>query len=381
MMKPFVNFIPTKLHFGPGQLDVLGAIPLPGKKALIVITSGKSMRNSGTLARVEKLLAHNNAACVVYDKVQANPTKSQVMDGAAFAKQEKCDFVLGLGGGSPIDASKAIAVMAANPGDYWDYVAGGSGKAQPVPNPPLPIIAVTTTAGTGTEVDPWTVITNGNEKIGFGYEATFPKIAIVDPELMLTVPPQLTAFQGFDAFFHAVECYLANCATPLSELYSLKSIKLICKSLPDAVRNGKNLAARTDVALANTLSGMAESTSCNTSEHSLAHAIGGCYPNVPHGAALIMISKAWFKFYARRVAEQFAVLAETAGQTNFLDTLDKLQRDCGVDQLKMSDYGIKRDDLPAVNENAWETMGGLFELDRIKLSKAESLSILEESYR
>ncbi|MBS1369388.1 MAG: iron-containing alcohol dehydrogenase [Lentisphaeria bacterium] len=380
-MKPFVNYIPTRLYFGAGQLGMLGTLPMPGKRALIVITSGKSMRSSGTLDRVVKLLEHNQVSSVVYDKVRANPTREQVMEGAALAKREKCDFVIGLGGGSPIDASKAIAVMAANPGDYWDYISGGSGKALPIPNPVLPIIAITTTAGTGTEADPWTVVTNGNEKIGFGCEQTFPKFSIVDPELMLTVPPQLTAFQGFDAFFHAAECYLANCATPISDLYCLKSIELICKSLPNAVRDGEDLAARTDVALANTLSGMAESTSCCTSEHSLAHAIGGFHPDVPHGAALIMISKAWFKFYALRAPKQFAALAKAAGQSNFLGALDKLQRDCGVDELKMSDYGISREELPAINRNAWETMGGLFELDRVKMTKAESLGILEDSYR
>lgn len=380
-MKPFVNFIPTKLYFGAGQLGMLGTLPMPGKRALVVITCGKSMRNSGTLDRVIKLLEHNHVSAVVYDKVQANPTREQVMEGAALAKREQCDFVIGLGGGSPIDASKAIAVMTTNPGDYWDYVSGGTGKALPIPNPALPIVAITTTAGTGTEADPWTVVTNGNEKIGFGCEMTFPKISIVDPELMQTVPPQLTAFQGFDAFFHAAECFLANCATPLSDLYCLKSVELICKSLPRAVRDGEDLAARTDVALANTLSGMAEATSCCTSEHSLAHAIGGFHPNIPHGAALIMISKAWFKFYALRAPKQFAALAKAAGQSDFLGALDKLQRDCGVDNLKMSDYGITREELPAINENAWETMGGLFDLDRVKMTHEESLAILEESYR
>lgn len=380
-MKPFVNFIPTRLYFGAGELNRLGSIPLPGRKALIVITSGKSMRSSGTLARVEELLAGNHTACAVYDRVQANPTREQVMEGAAFARREACDFVIGLGGGSPIDAAKAIAVMTANPGDYWDYISGGSGKAQPVPNPPLPIIAVTTTAGTGTEADPWAVVTNGEEKIGFGSEATFPKIAIVDPQLMLTIPPQLTAFQGFDAFFHAAECYLANCSTPVSELYCLKSIELLCRSLPAAVRDGGNLEARSDVALANTLSGMAEATSCCTSEHSLAHAIGGVHPNVPHGAALIMISMAWFRFFAPRLPQAFAALAQATGQSDFLAALDNLQRDCGVNNLKMSDYGIRREELAAINENAWETMGGLFDLDRIRMSRAESLVILEESYR
>ncbi len=380
-MKPFVNHIPTRLYFGAGQLGMLGTLPMPGKRALVVITSGKSMRSTGTLDRVIKLLAHNHVSAAVYDKVQPNPTREQVMAGAEFAKREQCDFVIGLGDGSPIDAAKAIAIMAANPGDYWDYVSGGTGRAQPIPNPALPIIAITTTAGTGTEIDPWSVITNGNEKIGFGCDMTFPKISIVDPELMLTLPPQLTAFQGFDAFFHAAECFLANCATPISNLYCLKSVELLCKSLPRAVRDGEDLAARTDVALANTLSGMAESTSSCTSEHSLAHAIGGFHPNIPHGAALIMISKAWFKFYALRAPKQFAALAKAAGQSDFLGALDKLQRDCGVDELKMSDYGMTRDELPAINDNAWETMGGLFEFDRVKMDREESLSILEDSFR
>ena len=380
-MKPFVNHIPTRLYFGAGQLGMLGTLPMPGKRALVVITSGKSMRSTGTLDRVIKLLAHNHVSAAVYDKVQPNPTREQVMAGAEFAKREQCDFVIGLGGGSPIDAAKAIAIMAANPGDYWDYVSGGTGRAQPIPNPALPIIAITTTAGTGTEIDPWSVITNGNEKIGFGCDMTFPKISIVDPDLMLTLPPQLTAFQGFDAFFHAAECFLANCATPISNLYCLKSVELLCKSLPRAVRDGEDLAARTDVALANTLSGMAESTSSCTSEHSLAHAIGGFHPNIPHGAALIMISKAWFKFYALRAPKQFAALAKAAGQSDFLGALDKLQRDCGVDELKMSDYGMTRDELPAINDNAWETMGGLFEFDRVKMDREESLSILEDSFR
>ena len=380
-MKPFVNHIPTRLYFGAGQLGMLGTLPMPGKRALVVITSGKSMRSTGTLDRVIKLLAHNHVSAAVYDNVQPNPTREQVMAGAEFAKREQCDFVIGLGGGSPIDAAKAIAIMAANPGDYWDYVSDGTGRAQPIPNPALPIIAITTTAGTGTEIDPWSVITNGNEKIGFGCDMTFPKISIVDPELMLTLPPQLTAFQGFDAFFHAAECFLANCATPISNLYCLKSVELLCKSLPRAVRDGEDLAARTDVALANTLSGMAESTSSCTSEHSLAHAIGGFHPNIPHGAALIMISKAWFKFYALRAPKQFAALAKAAGQSDFLGALDKLQRDCGVDELKMSDYGMTRDELPAINDNAWETMGGLFEFDRVKMDREESLSILEDSFR
>ena len=348
-MKSFVNFIPTKLYFGAGELERLATVPLPGRKALIVITSGKSMRASGTLDRVIELLKRNRVEAAVYAGVEANPTREQV--------------------------------MAVNPGDYWDYIAGGSGKGQAMLQPPLPIIAVTTTAGTGTEVDPWTVVTGGDEKIGFGCEGTFPRIAIVDPELMLTVPPRLTAFQGFDALFHAAECYLANCATPVSDLYCLKSVELVFRSLPAAVRDGGDLAARTDVALANTLSGMAESTSCCISEHSLAHAISGCHPAVPHGAALIMVSDAWFRCFAKRAPGRFAALAGAAGTPDFVAALDRLRRECGVAELKMSDFGITRQELPAINDNAWRTMGALFELDPVKLTGAESLAILTESWR
>ena len=380
-MNKFANFIPTKLYFGAGELEKLGSIALPGKKALIVITSGKSIRANGTLDRVQDLLAKNNCESVVYDKIQANPTKDQVMAGATMAKAEKCDFVIGLGGGSPIDSAKAIASMATNPGDLWDYIASGSGKGKTMQEKPLPIIAVTTTAGTGTEVDPWSVVTHNEEKIGFGSENTFPVVAIVDPELMLTIPPDLTAYQGFDAFFHAVECYLANIATPVSELYCLKSIELLTKSLPTAVNDGKNLAARSDVALANTLSGMAESTSCNTSEHSLAHAIGGVFPNIPHGAALLMVSRSWFKHYAPLLPERFAAMAKAAGKADFCEVLEDLRKACHVDGLAMSSFGIKREDLKKINDNAWDTMGFLFVLDRIQLTREESLQILEESYR
>ena len=134
----------------------------------------------------------NNVETLVYDKILPNPIKEHVMEAAAICREEKCDFVVGLGGGSSIDSAKSIAVMACNDGDYWDYVSGGSGKGRPVTKA-LPIIAIPTTAGTGTEMDPWTVITHetAQEKIGFGCQLTFPTLSIVDPELMVSIPPHL----------------------------------------------------------------------------------------------------------------------------------------------------------------------------------------------
>jgi alcohol dehydrogenase len=390
----FNYHIPTKILFGPGKLDDIAKEQLPGKKALIVISGGTSMKANGYLERVEKLLAQANIQSVVFDKILPNPIRQHVMEGAEIARKEQCDFVVGLGGGSSIDSAKSIAVMAKNPGDYWDYISGGTGKGNLVEGGVLPVVAITTTAGTGTEADPWTVITHEerNEKIGFGTPETFPVLSVVDPELMLTVPPQLTAYQGFDAFFHAAEGVIANIATPVSDIYALKSIELLNLWLPTAVADGKNIEARTNVALANTLSGFVESTSSCTSEHSLEHALSAYYPELPHGAGLIMLSQAYFSFFADKAPERLILMAQAMGKKTegvepakqpylFVEALAELQEKCGVADLKMSDYGITKEDIPKLAQNAFDTMGFLFTLDPYKMSMDDAVSILTNAYK
>lgn len=177
-----------------------------------------------------KLCSRRAPETVVFDQVMANPLKSTVMAGGAFAREQGCDFIVALGGGSVIDASKAIAIVATNDGDIWDYVYGGTGGCQRIGTNPLPVLAITTTAGTGSEVDAFSVITNEetNEKIGLGGDARlFPQTAIVDPELMTSVPPMFTAYQGFDALFHSVEAYIAKSASLMSDMYALTAIENI----------------------------------------------------------------------------------------------------------------------------------------------------------
>ena len=256
------------------------------------------------------------------------------------------------------------------------------------------IVAIATTAGTGTEADPWTVITkeDTNEKIGFGCAETFPVLSVVDPEMMLTIPAHLTAYQGFDALFHATEGYIANVATPLSDAYALKSIELLAKYLPAAVKDGSDLEARTQVALASTLSGMVESTSCCTSEHGMEHALSAFYPKLPHGAGLIMLSEAYYSFFADKAPERFTAMAKAMGVVTghlpeaerpmaFVKALVELQKACGVDGLKMSDYGITKEDMAKCAGNARHTMGGLFELDPYALSLDETTQIMMNAYK
>lgn len=386
----FNYFIPTRVLFGPGTLKELHAQALPGKKAMIVTTAGKSVKKYGYLETVQKELEAAGIEHILFDKILPNPIKEHVMEGAAICKENGVDFVVGLGGGSSIDSAKSIAVMAANEGDYWDYVNGGSGKGLPVPNDPLPVVAITTTAGTGTEADPWTVITKTetNEKIGFGYDKTYPVLAIVDPELMVTVPKHLTAYQGFDALFHSTEGYLNNTSYVMSDMYALKAIELIGKSLAKAVEDGSDIEARTDVALANTLAGMVESTSGCTSEHSLAHAISAYHPNFEHGAALISVSVAYYTYFAETGAcdERMIDMAKALGKKDakcpmdFVEALKELKVACGVDQISMSSYGMKREELAKYAANARDTMGGLYAVDPAPLSDEAALKILEDSY-
>lgn len=385
----FRYFIPTSILFGRGQLNHLWEHALPGKKALVVISAGTSMRRHGYLERLTGQLDKAGVGYVVFDKILPNPIKQHVMEGAALARAEQCDFVIGLGGGSSIDSAKSIAVMATNNGDYWDYVSGGTGKGRPVPCDPLPVVAITTTAGTGTEADPWTVITNGEEKIGFGYDKTYPVLSVVDPELMLSVPPHLTAYQGFDALFHSTEGYLNKTASPLSDIYALKAIELIGQSLAAAVDNGADIDARENVALANTLSGMVESVSGCTSEHSLEHALSACHPSLPHGAGLIAISREYYTFFAhsgscdQRMVDMARALgkADAACPMDFVTALVELQRACGVEDLALSAYGVEKERAAVYAQIARDTMGGLFEVDPAPLSNEEAAGIYERSYR
>lgn len=389
-MKELTYYLPTRIFFGCGAINKLKEVKLPGKKALLVISSGTSMRKFGYLDKLTKILDEINVEYVIYDKVIANPIIDHVMEGAKIAKDNNCEMVIALGGGSTIDCAKAMAVMTNNPGDYWDYINGGTGKGMAIPNPALPIIAITTTAGTGTEADPWTVVTKNEEKIGFGYDGTFPTISVVDPELMTSVPKNMTAYQGFDALFHSAEGYIASCANPVSEALSIKAIELIGKWLPVAIKEPDNIEARGNVAYANSIAGMVETFSCCTSEHSMAHAISGVYPNVPHGAALISICISYFSFFVDGCPEKLGDMARALGADisgmskkeaaeAFVKKLQELKEACGVGTIGLKEFGVDPNKAEYIAQNSIDTMGGLYALDCKIVTLADATDIIAKS--
>lgn len=388
----FNFYVPTRVMFGNGQLNNLNTQVMPGKKALVVISNGKSTKENGYLARLQEQLSLANTEYVIFDEIEPNPLKSTVMCGAAVARDNKCDFIAALGGGSVMDAAKAIAAMATNFGDLWDYISGGTGKEKPLENTPLPIVAITTTAGTGSEVDQWGVISNNdtNEKIGFGgYDSLFPVLAVVDPELMATVPPKFTAYQGFDALFHSTEVYISKFANLMSDMTALTAIEAVSNNLAAAVNNGNDMSAREKVAFGNTISGYSMVAGACTSEHSIEHAMSAYHHDLPHGAGLIMISKAYYSFFINKHVcnDRFVKMAQVMGikgasnPVDFIAALVKLQKDCGVYDLKMSDCGITPDEFEKIAKNAMETMGGLFASDPYQLTIDDCVEILKESYK
>lgn len=389
---------PTNFIFGSGRLNELGAeisakrtSGVLGNKALLLISSGKSVKKYGTLDRVQEQLKKINVEYVVCDNIHENPSKEAVMEAAAIAKENDCDFIVALGGGAVLDSAVAVAAMATNPGDLWDYVNGGTGKGQPLVNSALPIVTIATSSGTGSEINCWGVISNHqtNEKIGFGDPSIVPVLSIVDPELMKTVPPKYTAYQGFDALFHNTEVMISNGVNIFSEVIALSAIENIAKYLPRVVANGNDIEAREAVAYGSTIAGITMQLTSTTAQHSMEHAMSAYHHNLPHGAGLIMISKAFAEFFIEKHAcdEQFIKMAKAMGipdadkPEDFITALVQLQKDCGVDDLKMSDYGITDKEFMTLAVNARETMGGLFLANPCDISDEECAGIFEKSYR
>ena len=387
-MYNFNFYNPVKVLFGPGKLNELHSEALPGKKALIVTTNGTSVRKYGYLDRVQKELEQAGVEYAVFAEIRPNPTDINVMDGAKAVKDNGCDFVIALGGGSVMDCSKCIALMAANEGDIWDYSLSANGGKKNAPNPAIPIICITTSAGTASEVDIASVITNDKtqEKTGIFFPSMFPTLSIVDSDLMMSVPPKFTAYQGMDAFFHASETVVNKNVHPMGEMFALKTIELVAKYLPRAVKDGNDKEAREMMAYANTFAGYY--MMC-TSAHTMEHVMGSFHDDLVHGAGLIEIAHAYYDFFAERKAaeEPMKKMARAMGVENpasgkdFIAALDKLIADVGCADLKMSEDGITKEELKKYPAKVHEVLGGDITADPLPLSDDDYLAIFEAAWK
>lgn len=384
------TYTPTRVLFGPGRLQELATVKLPGKKALICVTEDGLMEKLGIQERVIKLLKENGTSAVVFEQVKPNPTKDGVMEAAKLAKEEECDFFIGLGGGSSIDTAKAAAIVFDNPGDLWEYASTGTGGKKAVSGA-APIITISTTSGTGTETDPYCVITNEdtNEKLDFALDAIFPVLSIIDPELMVTLPHSLTLFQGFDALFHVSECFISNeHENRLLDVYSQEAVQVISRWLPEVSDDGNNLEARTWMAYAaDILGGYTQALVNTTSHHIIAQTIGGLFPKVTHGLSLLFIAEAYYS----KVKELRPDLLDELGSfmgieaepgdpgAGFINGLSLLMDKTGMRNLAMSEYGITPECFQKIADITVDNTG--IEWEKYTITKEDIIEILKKSYR
>ncbi|HAS6242505.1 TPA: L-threonine dehydrogenase [Vibrio vulnificus] len=351
-------FIPTVNLMGAGCLkDAADSIKAQGFTKGLIVTD-KILNQIGVVKQVQDLLSERHIEAVVFDGTQPNPTIGNVNAGLALLKQNECDFVISLGGGSPHDCAKGIALVAANGGEIADY-EGVDKSAKPM----LPLIAINTTAGTASEMTRFCIITDEERHIKMAIvdKHTTPLISVNDPELMLAKPASLTAATGMDALTHAVEAYVSIAATPITDAVAIKAIELIQAHLRTAVAHGDDIEAREQMAYAQFMAGMAFNNASLGYVHAMAHQLGGFY-DLPHGVCNAILLPHVQRYNAqvcperlRDVAKAMGVNVEgmsaEQGAEAAINAIVALAKDVGI-PAGIRELGAKSEDIPTLADNA-----------------------------
>ncbi|EJC6734722.1 L-threonine dehydrogenase [Vibrio vulnificus] len=351
-------FIPTVNLMGAGCLkDAADSIKAQGFTKGLIVTD-KILNQIGVVKQVQNLLSERGVSAVVFDGTQPNPTISNVNAGLELLKQNDCDFVISLGGGSPHDCAKGIALVASNGGAIADY-EGVDKSAKPM----LPLIAINTTAGTASEMTRFCIITDEARHIKMAIvdKHTTPLISVNDPELMLAKPASLTAATGMDALTHAVEAYVSIAATPITDAVAIKAIELIQAHLRTAVAHGEDIEAREQMAYAQFMAGMAFNNASLGYVHAMAHQLGGFY-DLPHGVCNAILLPHVQRYNAqvcperlRDVAKAMGVNVEgmsaEQGADAAIEAIVQLAKDVGI-PTGIRELGAKLEDIPTLADNA-----------------------------
>lgn len=341
--------LPVNLLFGRGRINEVGIeVAKYGKKALIV-TGRSSTKKSGLLDKTKNLLEEAKVEYEIFDKVEQNPLTTTVYEGVDVIKETGCDVILGLGGGSIMDAAKSIAFAAKNSGDISEYIFGIKQG-----NNALPIVLVPTTCGTGSEGNCFSVLTNPEtkDKKSLRTNVIIAKASIIDPELMTTMPKSILASVGFDALAHNMEAYVSKIGQPLTDMQSLYGIKLIAENLIKVYKDSNDLDAWEKVSLASTLGGMVIGVAGVTAPHGMEHPASGLC-DIVHGKGLaaltpIIVEKSW-----ESDIEKYSDISKILGGTGAKDCADSIRRFLEEINLKVTlgELGIGEKDVDWMAEN------------------------------
>ncbi len=374
-----------EITFGVGAVQQLGQILKNYEVQKILLVVDQGLARKGLLVKITEALAQAEIKFLVFDEVEPEPRVETADRCGSLAKEEKVDFVLGVGGGSAMDTAKAAAILATNEGRTKDYQ--GLNK---VPRPGLRKGMIPTTAGTGSEVTFTAVFINEEEKKKAGINSShlFPEMALLDPELTLSLPPAVTAYTGMDALAHAIESFTSLQANSISEMFSLEAVRKIMKNLCVAVENGQDINARSEMLMGSLLAGLGLANAGVTAVHSLSYPLGGSF-RVPHGVGNGLLLPAVMEYNAAACPERFARLAEampieTKGLSvsevalKTVAAVKKLAQDIEVPQ-RLSDLGIPKSALSWMAEEALKVVRPLENNPR-PMAKEDALRIYEAVY-
>ena len=357
LLNSFSFELPTRIEYCVGATRSLPEIIANENYSNLLVITDEGVVESGLLKRVTDALDGHRLKWEVFDRVEPNPKDYNVHEGTEIARRLGADCLLAIGGGSPIDCAKAMAVVARQGGAVRDY----EGPYNMGPDV-LPLIAIPTTAGTGSEVTFSSVITDSDEKFKFSIRDTkiAPRVALIDPEMTLTMPPGLTASTGMDALTHAIEAFTAKAAEPLADAAALYAIELIAAHLRNAVNDGHNLEARAGMLLGSVLAGIAFSHSDVAAVHCVAEALGGKY-DAPHGVCNAVVLPAVMEYNMQHCKERYARIAQAMGLT--FENVDDGAREAvsAVQQLasdvrlpEFSSLGVQAEDLEELATNSFK---------------------------
>ncbi|VVE38679.1 alcohol dehydrogenase [Pandoraea morbifera] len=372
-------FIPAVNMMGVGSLDeaIAALRQYQFRRALIVTDAG--LAKAGVADKVAGMLAREDIQSVVFDGAKPNPTVGNVEAGLAMLRERQCDFVISLGGGSPHDCAKGIALCATNGGHIADYEGVDQSK-----KPQLPLVAINTTAGTASEMTRFCIITDEKRhvKMAIVDRNVTPLLSVNDPALMVAMPQGLTAATGMDALTHATEAYVSTAATPITDACALKAVTLISQNLRRAVSHGDDMAARENMAYAQFLAGMAFNNASLGYVHAMAHQLGGFY-DLPHGVcnAVLLphveefnasVSAARLRDIAQAMGEKVDGLSAEEGAKVAIAAIRRLSKDIGI-PAGLEALGAKTSDIPTLAANAMQDACGLTNPRRAEQAEIEEI--------
>lgn len=373
----FKYFLPVNIEFGSGKVEKAGKLTKPyGKKALIV-TGHSSAKKSGLYDKVKDSLKAEGIDSVLFDKVAQNPLTTTAAEGAAFAKENGCDVVVAIGGGSIMDCAKAIAFLAVNDGDVSDYIFGKKAS-----DTALPIILIPTTCGTGSEGNGFAVLTNpdNGDKKSLRCNAIIAKVSIVDPECMMTMPKHVLASVGFDALCHNMEAYTSKIAQPFTDALSLYAVDLIAHNLVDVYKGTGSKESWEKITLASTIGGMVINTAGVTLAHGMEHPASGL-KDIVHGKGLAALTPTIIEASYQGAPEKFAKLAKLFGGEKAEDLAGKVRELLADIELTctLSDLGIEEKDIPWMAENCMKVSAPSIANNPVVFSQEEIAEIYKKA--